>query len=62
MSTLPIPSLRRVLLPIAALAAGTALPAQTPIQPPAATLQQQLQQLTTARASSNLGRTALYAI
>ena len=57
MRILPTPSLRRVPLLIAALLSPTvALPAQTP------TLQQQLQQLTTARATAGLGHTALYAL
>jgi beta-lactamase class A len=61
MRTLPIPSLRRALLPAAALL-STAIAAQTPVQPPAPTLQQQLQQLTSARVTTGLGHTALYAI
>ena len=57
MHLLPIPSLRRALLLIAAMLGRTiALPAQTP------TLQQRLQQLTSARASAGLGHTAIYAI
>jgi len=55
----PISSLRRVLLPAAAL---LAVPLALSAQIPAPTLQQQLQQLTSARAAAGLGHTALYAI
>jgi beta-lactamase class A len=55
----PMPSLGRALFLIAAILSPTlALPAQAP----APTLQQQLQQLTAARATAGLGHTALYAV
>jgi len=63
MRTLPTPSQSRALFPITALfAVSIVLAAQTPVQPPSSILQQQLQQLTAARASAGLGHTALYAI
>ena len=57
------PILSRAILPAATLLCfAQGLPAQTPTPAAAPTLQQQLQQLTTDRASANLGRTALYAV
>jgi beta-lactamase class A len=58
MSTAFSAAIRRALLPSAILL-STALHAQTPSDAP--TLQQQLDQLTSARASSGFGHTALYA-
>ena len=59
MRILPIPSLRHALL---AAASPLAIPLALAAQTSAPTLQQQLQQLTTARAAAGLGHTALYAI
>jgi len=58
MRTFPMLSLSRAVLAAALLGVPLALAAQVP----APTLQQQLQQLTAARATAGLGHTALYAI
>jgi beta-lactamase class A len=58
MRTFPMLSLSRAVLAAAQLGVPLALAAQVP----APTLQQQLQQLTAARATAGLGHTALYAI
>jgi beta-lactamase class A len=60
MSTISTATIRRVLLPTAILLSTVSTPAQT--QPDTSSLQQQLQQQTSARASAGLGHTALYAI
>jgi len=60
MSTISTATIRRVLLPTAILLSTVSTPAQTP--PDTSSLQQQLEQQTSARSSSGLGHTALYAI
>jgi len=63
MSTRSLAALAGRLLPAAALLCiSFALRAQVPAQPPAPTLQQQLQRVTAARAAAGHGDTALYAI
>jgi beta-lactamase class A len=60
MSTISTAAIRRVLLPTAILLSTVSTPAQTLPDTPA--LQQQLQQMTSARSSAGVGHTALYAI
>ena len=63
MSTILSVAIRHVLLPAAILLSASALPAQAPATlTGASVLQQQLDHLTSARASAGLGHTALYAL